>query len=715
MMIQSNFKFALMALAFNLLPSAALFAQESGPIVLPSLVITDEKSRDFGTFRPQDSSKEVGQLQRTKKVSTTRLDQSPPLPLNQQRQLSSRTPGLLSSEVGNESFVSQNFRGIGDPHESYNVLVLEDGIPISADMFGYPAVYYTPPAGAVDSLKFYRGSAGLLFGPQPGGALDYKIKRALGFEKSQLFTSQTAGEFGMNSHFTEGAFIDKNVSVYGFFHRRGMEGFRQRNGDYSITDYALDLGRQLDDRWSVGFRASARTSDHGEPGGLSNEEGANRISYANSPTGVTTPLDRLRIGHQLQRLDLKYEAPDEARLFQIRLWRSQLSRYSKRQDKTTATFGGVANGSTNTIQIQDFSTWGLDARLEETFGGEDKPHRFSLGVMGYNVDSPFRQQTGAAPDAESGTERKNVERETRAHSFFTEVEFDFSNWIINPSLRVDQIRQTVVEKLNAGSSVPLRTKSDFASVALLGFGIARLLNHQSEAYFNWSQGYKPTTFQDTIPLGNGDLISEDIQAGRIETYEVGARSRGLSQDLHWDISWFRSHYTNILGRVGNRIQNVGVGLYEGLDAAAEYNLLAAAGNEDRLNLMLGLTLLDATFVGGPLKEKTPQYAPPTTIKGGLTYLRRSSGLFQDARAAFTFNYLASHFGDDGNTGNRQIPSYQVWDFSLETPLWRKILHFNAGVNNVFDTRYFSRVRDNGIEPAFPRNWFAGLTLRWMGP
>jgi outer membrane receptor protein involved in Fe transport len=34
------------------------------------------------------------------------------------------------------------------------------------------------------------------------------------------------------------------------------------------------------------------------------------------------------------------------------------------------------------------------------------------------------------------------------------------------------------------------------------------------------------------------------------------------------------------------------------------------------------------------------------------------------------------------------------------------------VYNIFNERYFARVTSTGIDPAFPRNYFAGLKVLW---
>jgi Fe(3+) dicitrate transport protein len=61
-----------------------------------------------------------------------------------------------------------------------------------------------------------------------------------------------------------------------------------------------------------------------------------------------------------------------------------------------------------------------------------------------------------------------------------------------------------------------------------------------------------------------------------------------------------------------------------------------------------------------------------------------------------------------------IPSYHVWDWSLE---WRflKGYHFSAGINNFTDNRYFNRritmYPGPGILPADGRTFYCTLGIK----
>lgn len=65
-----------------------------------------------------------------------------PVPSRNLRVALADIPGLLVSEVSNGSWASISYRGLGEPHESWNILTLQDAVPAVPDMYSYPAAYF---------------------------------------------------------------------------------------------------------------------------------------------------------------------------------------------------------------------------------------------------------------------------------------------------------------------------------------------------------------------------------------------------------------------------------------------------------------------------------------------------------------------------------------------------------------------------------------------
>jgi outer membrane receptor protein involved in Fe transport len=48
----------------------------------------------------------------------------------------------------------------------------------------------------------------------------------------------------------------------------------------------------------------------------------------------------------------------------------------------------------------------------------------------------------------------------------------------------------------------------------------------------------------------------------------------------------------------------------------------------------------------------------------------------------------------------------------EVKIWRDNVSAIAGINNLFDAAYYSRIQATGIDPAAPRNWYAGVKIEF---
>jgi len=70
------------------------------------------------------------------------------------------------------------------------------------------------------------------------------------------------------------------------------------------------------------------------------------------------------------------------------------------------------------------------------------------------------------------------------------------------------------------------------------------------------------------------------------------------------------------------------------------------------------------------------------------------------------------FADANNTPERFIPSYTVWDLTGEVNFCHGHVGVFAGINNLFDENYYGEIRDEGIVPAYGRNYYAGLSLKF---
>ena len=109
-----------------------------------------------------------------------------------------------------------------------------------------------------------------------------------------------------------------------------------------------------------------------------------------------------------------------------------------------------------------------------------------------------------------------------------------------------------------------------------------------------------------------------------------------------------------------------------------------------------------------------EFVPKHNLKTGVKFGYKNLSL------NFQYSFVSSQFTDSSNavTGNLsgvigQIPSYKIADLSMSYKL--KNISFEAGVNNLFNEKYFTRRATGypgpGIIPSAPQNSYLTIQIR----
>ena len=721
--------------------STALFAQDLTVPEQPRLTldtVTVEAEGDSTVQAPFLPPVAGTMIYSGKKTSVIDLDSLPPITNNNYRQALAKTPGLYLSEESTP-LVSIGYRGL-NPNRTQFTQVLRDGIPIHADQFGYPEAYFTPPLDTVDRIEFLRGGASLLYGPQPGGALNYVTHRP---QTSKPFGFGSNQTFGSNQYYSTFNYVNGTsgrLGYYGYYNHRQSDGFRDRNSDFKLDAglVKLVLDAETDSRWILTIDAYRET--HGEPGGLTLEK------MRSNPRETTRLYDRFELERYSASLQWERDFSDDTKMV-TSLWTSSYSRWSKRQNTASITFfdgskdtafGVLPSGAAsakNQIQDQKFYTFGLDQRWLHNYAWLGGDHSLSAGIQLYRSISPRKDYGGATPDAATGAIARDTDRTITYLPVFVENKFSWGQFSITPGVRFESAKQSVRENINtekttAGSA--LGASSERIFVPLFGLGTAYELAPKVELYANVSQSYRPKVFTEAVPTKPGETVASDLSEAGAWQYEVGFKGRPRPW-AYWDTSVFLLDFDNQIGLVGNAVRNTGRARHVGLEFSGEIDLLGLMERESQapsvsgfkkepsrplsefgsLSLYGNATLLDAEYVSGSQQGKTPAYAAKYTVRAGLVY-RSCKERF---RVALTSSFIGKSFADDGNVPTAalpavRVPSYAVWDLTGEAKVYRDSVSVTWGVNNLFDKNYFSRITATGIDPGQGRNFYGGLSLKF---
>ncbi|MBA3881255.1 MAG: hypothetical protein H0X73_00765 [Chthoniobacterales bacterium] len=240
-----------------------------------------------------------------------------------------------------------------------------------------------------------------------------------------------------------------------------------------------------------------------------------------------------------------------------------------------------------------------------------------------------------------------------------------------------------------------------------------------EIYGTVAQAYRPRTYGELVPTGPGSIVNGDLEEGHSLQFELGLRGKPLPY-LTFDVGGFYFNFEDQIGDITitnengtfSSTGNVGDARYAGFEAAAELDLLAminegAESPYGRFNLYGNITLLDTEFTSGPNKGFVTTYAPGYQFKVGGIYRCKEA-----VKVGLLGTFVDDSYADANNTLSHFIPSHVVWDLSAEIKVWDGRLGVIAGINNLLDEDYFGEIRDEGIVPAYGRNYYGGLTIKF---
>jgi Fe(3+) dicitrate transport protein len=684
-----------------------------------------------------------------KKTSFIKPEEFPTFAGNDFREVMATTPGIVVSEEPQSPIINLGYRGLNSQRSEFTQ-VLEDGISLKNEQFGFPETHYTPILDAVERIELIRAGAALQYGSQPGGAINFVMKMPRLDAPFHFSTKNVFGSYGYYRNYTE---VDGTVGPFGYYlyyDHRQQDGFREANSDYELNNGSSRLVWDVTKDSQLILTLDFYDENHGEPGGMRRREEVNPPDSVFVEDGFTQTsrfFDRFRLERYYAILEYQKFFSERTEL-EIKGFGGYLARWSKRQ--RGGGFGTLPSGGaaeTNSIQLREAWTEGVDARVRHDYDFFNNVSTITGGIYFYHALQDRTDERGETPDAESGMLRNLNTGETWDGAIFAENRFKFGRLSIVPGMRLEFLNQGVVEQLNVAktsSGDPLADQSDFHFVPLFGLGLGYTLVEgqpilsapliagekgaeaknppapivtgfgppRVELYGTVSQAYRPITYGELVPTGASSVVNGDIKEGKALQFEYGVRGKPLPY-LNFDVGGFYYTFTDQIGEVilpngFTSTENVGDARYIGFEAATELDVLALINGGDpnpygNLTLYGNVTLLDGEFTSGPNTGNIPAYAPNYQVKTGAIYSYKNT-----FKLALLGTLVDNEFGDDGDSFEGFIPAYNVWDLTAEFRFWKGRAGVFAGIRNVFDESYWGEVREEGIMPALPRNYYGGF-------
>lgn len=668
---------------------------------------------------------------------------------NTMRQIMAKVPGIHVWESDASGIqVGIAARGLS-PNRSWEFNVRQNGYDIAADPFGYPEAYYNPQLQAVQRLEIVRGQGALQYGPQFGGMVNYILRNGSDLkQKIQFETNQTIGNNGLFNSYNAVGGKTEQLHYYAFFDHRNGKGWRE-NSAYSTNAGFATLTYKPNKRLSLSAELMRWQMQSQQAGGLTDvwfEQDAQQSLRGRNYLGLDWTTAAFILNYKISensRLNTKFFGvlgnrnsvgfmPSGGIVVKDSINSSTLAYHARTVDTDL-----YRNMGTETRYIGDYKLGKFNNTISagvRLYAGYTQRFRGGKGSTGTNYDLSIAD----------GKWNAEIAYKSYNAAIFAEHIFRFSDkFYLIPGIRGEYLSAEAsgYNGLDAvGSPIPLQNQQKGRLMVLAGMGMEWHVWAATELYANISQAYRPVQFADLTTPPTTDQIDPNLNDAKGFNADIGYRGK-VSENLFFDASIYYLQYNNRVGTLKQQREdgsfynyrtNVGNSHAKGLEMVVEAKIVRALLERTDWNdfsLFASYSYNDARYgdfkvvvqSGAGLEErnyvnKRVENAPVHLLRTGTTY--RVKGFATTVQYSFT----SESFADANNTvevsangQNGLIPSYGVWDLTLSYEL-QKRWKFMTGINNLTDTRYFTRRASGypgpGLLPADGRGWFVSAGLRF---
>lgn len=711
-----------------------VFFLRSELINLDEVTIQVEKDNTFGISRLNNI--EGTTIYAGKKSEAVYVqDLNANLAANNSRQVFSKIPGInVFENDGSGSTIGIGGRGL-NPNRISNFNTRQNGYDISADALGYPESYYTPPTEAIERIEILRGAAGLQFGTQFGGMINYKFVEAPKDKKFSGNFRQTAGSYGFYNSFNQVSGTVKKLSYNTFYNYKRYTGWRQRSELNSHNAFA-SLKYQITEKLVIKGEYTFLNYISQQPGGLTDKQ------FEANPSQITRERNWFKVNWNLISLSADYKLSEKTRInflsFGLLAGRDALGFLGRTERPDIIT--------TNRNLLSDtYKNYGAELRLLQRYTLFKRNSHVLMGARYYHGKT-IRKQGDADKSNEANFTFLNPDNiENSSYTFpsenyalFLENIFQFTKkWSVTPGLRYERISTAskgyyrfLSTGLPGDTLLNEKIKDDRSnsrSFLLAGIGTQLKINTSLEFYANFSQNYRSINFNDMRVVNPNFQVDLNLKDENGFTTDGGIRG-AIKNLLYFDISVFLLQYNDRIGTVlrvdSGTYQivrfrtNIGNSRNAGLEAFAELDWLKLIrkNSKHKLSTFVNLSFIDARYISTQkaYDDKIVEYVPKVIFRTGITYAYKKFGI------TCQYSYTDEQFSDATNAPSSPsaiygiIPAYSIIDVSANYTY--KKIGLIAGVNNLANSVYFTRRAEGypgpGIIPADPLNVYVTLRLKF---
>ncbi len=704
---------------------------------LDEVVVRANKKKIFQIKRMQDY--EGTSVFAGKKNEVILLDLSMAnLASNNARQIYNQIPGLNIYQ-NDDAGLQLNIGGRGlNPNRTSNFNTRQNGYDISADALGYPESYYTPPAEGLQEIQILRGAASLQYGTQFGGLINFIMKKSNPDKKLDIITRNTVGSNNLYTNFTSISSNGSKLNYYGYVNYKKGDGFRDNSNFESVNTYQF-FEYNFNESTSLSSEFTYLNYLCKQAGGLSDD------MFKSDPYQSNRSRNWFEVDWLLYNLKFKKSFSSRTNFsfsfFGLEAKRNSLGFRTNRVSQ-------IDSGEERDLIKGNFSNFGFESKLLTNYEALGKKSFFLIGLKYYNsfsssIQGPGSNGSDANFDFQNSlypnyTNQSNYIYPNQNIAFFGENIFYLSDKIsLTPGFRFENIvtkSDGFYSKINldGAGNVIYNEKFDEndekrRNFLLLGLGFSFKANNNVELYSNISQNYRSVTFADISIINPAYAINPEIDDEKGYTFDLGFRGN-INKKVSYDSNIFLLLYEDRIGfiqkvfpdgNVKSERGNVGNARISGIESLFDFDLneIVFKNNFIDLNYYVNYSYINSKYLKSDevgIEGNEVEFVPKHNLKTGVKFGYKNLSL------NFQYSFVSNQFTDSSNavTGNLsgvigQIPSYKIADLSMSYKL--KNISFEAGVNNLFNEKYFTRRATGypgpGIIPSAPQNSYLTIQIR----
>jgi len=621
-------------------------------------------------------------------------------------------------------------RGLS-PTRSSEVLLLEDGLPLTYAPYGDNASYSHPPLRRFERIEVLKGASQIRFGPHTvGGVVNYISPSAPEEFEGDL---QLAG--GNRGYVEASGSLGGSAGGFrllGHAAHTEFEGVRD-NTSLDFNDYHLRVERTLTPNQEL----TARVGYFAEDSQVT-YSGLTAAEYAADPRGNVFANDTFDTERFTASATHAWQIAPDATLttsayslwFDRDWWRQSSNSGQRPNDSSDPACGGLINLNTtcgNEGRLREYNQYGIESRLDWSMSLLGAPAEIEAGLryheerqrrLQINADTPLGRTPGTGVN---GGVRENNTRYASAISGFVTAGIEFGSLRISPGVRIESIEFERVNVQTGQSGTTDQTE------VIPGLGFTYLLREDLAIYGGVHRGYSPPRVEDIITNAGGSV---DLDPEESVNWEAGIRGT-LRPGLDIDAGLFRLDFENqivpasVAGGVGATLTSAGKTEHTGLEASLRASLrdMSLITGPNDIYFRTALTWLESAEFKGARFSSVSGFNTVSVTGNRLPYAPEFIGSFTLGykhgdwlNVQGELQHTGEMFTDDLNTiapianGQRgRIDSASVLNLAVNvTPGGGNVTYF-VTAKNVADELYIVD-RSRGIIPGAPRLWQAGLAL-----